>query len=329
MRIIDEIMKNNFCAVKSSLQKITIFLLLGTISGLNSCSPNTQIAASTENLNFPTPTRTPFQPLPKDSDISRSSPVPAETQPPQVQENDELQSEPVVAPGQYISIWISPDLPEGLQEHLTLPENLRQTDVEDRSILQLEIGTDKILDYWVYALAAPFPTYSSDISFEDLLSTWWGESSGPLLGKKLILNTNTYNVFSHYWGEPEDQNILVLSENELLENAWNNGYWAILPFEDLQPRWKVIRVNNISPLEKYPDLEHYPLAIPLTLNGDPDYRNKVLSDPAGALFSNNHDPDLMTIMAVTGVTALVRATASTMESEGYPLSSPGYWKLVK
>ena len=191
--------------------------------------------------------------------------MPAEIVQSEVQEKEDLQNEPGLAPGQYISIWISPDLPEGIQEHLTLPENLRQTDVQDRSILQLEIGTNGILDYWVYALAAPFPTYNSDISFEDLLSTWWGESSGPLQEKKLMLSENTFNVFSHYWGEPEAQNILVLPEAELLDNAWNNGYWAILPFEDLQPRWKVIRVNNISPLEKYPELEHYPACHPTGL----------------------------------------------------------------
>ena len=324
-------MEKNDCCLRTTSHKLLVVLILLSVFGVNSCSPTIQPSENTEVYYFPTPTRTPFQPLLKENVIISTSPATDENTESQAEETKEPQNESALATGQFISIWISPELPNGFQEHLTLSENLRQTDVKERSILQLEIGTENVLDYWVYALAAPFPTYENNVGYEDLLSTWWGESSGYLEGKKLLLSENTYTVFSRYWGEPEAENILVLSENEMLDKAWNNNDWAILPFENLQPRWKIIRVNEISPLEKYPDLEHYPLAVPLALKGEADYRDMVLSeiksDPTKTLFSNNHDPDKMTIMAVTGVTALVRATASTMEEQGilYPAQDIGNW----
>ncbi|MEI7989720.1 MAG: CapA family protein, partial [Chloroflexota bacterium] len=105
--------------------------------------------------------------------------------------------------------------------------------------------------------------------------------------------------------------------------------WAIIPFEKLSPRWKVLQVDGISPIHKDFNLQQYALSAPLSLEGNPRAAELVASvygEKAGdALLPLNRDPRRMTVLAMTGVTALVRATAATMESQGitYPAQDIG------
>src|SRR5690606_29759489 len=94
--------------------------------------------------------------------------------------------------------------------------------------------------------------------------------------------------------------------------------WAIVPFETLEPRWKVLAIDGLSPIHKDFSPEAYLLQIPISLTGE-------LGAMAGAgmnfpIPATNRDPQKLTVIAMTGVTALVRATAFTMEQQGitYP-----------
>jgi poly-gamma-glutamate synthesis protein (capsule biosynthesis protein) len=108
--------------------------------------------------------------------------------------------------------------------------------------------------------------------------------------------------------------------SDLLDTAWKRGQsWAILPFEDLIPEWKVLTVDGISPIQKGFNPERYTLTVPISLVGD------IPVSPI--LAAGNRDPEKLTILAMTGVTALVRATAFTMERQGvtYPARDIGPW----
>jgi poly-gamma-glutamate synthesis protein (capsule biosynthesis protein) len=77
---------------------------------------------------------------------------------------------------------------------------------------------------------------------------------------------------------------------------------------------------------------NYPLSVPLTLGGDatlaPAITTLYGANSASPLIpTNNRDPDKMTVLVMTGVTALVRATAHTMELQGitYPAVDIGAW----
>ena len=41
--------------------------------------------------------------------------------------------------------------------------------------------------------------------------------------------------------------------------------WAIIPFEELDPRWKVLTIDGQSPVRKDFDSATYPLSIPFSL----------------------------------------------------------------
>jgi poly-gamma-glutamate synthesis protein (capsule biosynthesis protein) len=109
-----------------------------------------------------------------------------------------------------------------------------------------------------------------------------------------------------------------MQPDEMLQTAWEQpGALFILPFEELEPRWKVLRVDGMSPLDKEFDPQKYPLGVwfDLTAAGNQTGAEGVL------LPATNRDPEKMTVVLMTGVTALVRATAAKMEAQG--MTFPG------
>ena len=50
-----------------------------------------------------------------------------------------------------------------------------------------------------------------------------------------------------------------------MDTAWKESAWAIIPFEDIQPKWKVLSVDGQSPIRKDFDADVYPLKIYFSL----------------------------------------------------------------
>ena len=129
-------------------------------------------------------------------------------------------------------------------------------------------------------------------------------------------------------GVRREASVQVIAKDELLDYAWaHQPALAIVPFEALDPRWKVLPVDGLSPIHKDFDLANYRLKIPISLNSDPELVALIKSN--FVIPPSNLDPQKMTIVAMTGVTALVRATASTMEKRGmlYPAQDIRDWLL--
>lgn len=262
----------------------------------------------------PTITLTPFQPVEAMPATSQGEGVPAA--PPVT---------PTMAPALgSVATWVSPALPAGFQESLALPAEFARAEAAGQAELRLEVGDSNPVSHWVYALVAPFPTIPNGVALRDIRRTWKGEASGPFGGRPLMMDENTRGVFSAWWGEPAPGSVEVLPAEELLERAWQERpSWAIVPFENIKPRWKVLEVDGASPLRKDFDLESYGLVVPISLSGDAD--TSAILAGAEAWPSTNRDANRLTTVALTGVTALVRATAFTMHRNGitYPAQDIG------
>jgi hypothetical protein len=262
--------------------------------------------------NRPVPTRTPFQPF-------SNTPLPETPT-----TSDATASLPAPAAG--IGLWVDPSLPSGVVASLRLPTVFSLASDATQAPLRLEVGIGGKLSYWVYSLVAPFPTLTSAVSAQDLLNCWRGTPSGPFAGRPLLLDDGTLQVFSRLWGEPAGGAVQVVPFDKLLETGWGQrDAWAIVPFEAVEPRWKVLEIDGNSPLHKDFNLEQYPLVVPLALQGSQPLAQAALSlygpdSPAPLLPPSNRDPGRLAVVALTGVTALVRATAATMEQKGilYP-----------
>jgi len=193
---------------------------------------------------------------------------------------------------------------------MVLASGLRE--VADRSAADVILdttpgpGAETLAAVWVYALVVPFPTVADAIPADELRRFWTGQSQGLFSGRPILMAESTYQGMVAIWGLPAPSAVRIAAEGELLDTAWvERDAWAIVPFEALEPRWKVLTIDQQSPLRNDFNPENYPLTI-----------NYYFSPELAYLPSTNRDPSKLTVLVMTGVTALVRATAARMEELG-------------
>jgi hypothetical protein len=168
-----------------------------------------------------------------------------------------------------VSIWVPPYLAETLGGALGDP--LRGLFVPDATTanVKLEVGEQNRVSQWMYALVTPFSSTIQGVSSNDLLLDWQGGSLGILGNQSLLMDQNTYDMLSAIWGPTARTSVNVLAKNDLLDYAWSHQpALAIVPFEALEPRWKVRPVDGLSLIHKDFDPANYRLKIPISLNGD-------------------------------------------------------------
>jgi len=220
-----------------------------------------------------------------------------------------------------VQIVTSTPVPAGLHIGDAVPSALRKQ-VEGLNV-RLDISTSLIQEpqpnetqfQWIYALVAPFPTVKDGVTFDELHLAWTeGTAPAPFDGHPLLMEESTLAAFTALWDEPTAGAVRIVAADRLLDEAWpETPSWGIIPFEALEPKWKVLTVDGQSPIRKNFDASKYPLVADFTLQSDTD-------TSASAFQTSNYDPSKMTTIIMTGVTALVRATAVTMELKGstYP-----------
>ena len=226
---------------------------------------------------------------------------------------------PVESP-KSLSLWVSPGLPTFLHD-TALAWGLPITTDHTFATISVDLAQPRPgamrISTWIYALVAPFPTVIDGVTSVELRAAWSGSSSGPFSGRPLLMDQATLNAFTALWGPPAEGAAKAIPADKLLDTTWSKlPSWAIVPFEALDKKWKVLTVDGQSPIHKKFDPIHYALAITYRLTcADPC---PLPSLPAFEF--TNRDPSMMSTLIMTGVTALVRGTAYTMERKGitYP-----------
>lgn len=224
------------------------------------------------------------------------------------------------------AVWLAPYLPQGLTDLLVLPDQAFQVSAQEDADLFIDVSADHTLTEWIYVLAAPFATVEDNVRLSDLQALWQGRVDEDFPAEKLIMSGNTKGVFEKLWGSASLTTVKVETEDVLLSTAWEEErIWALIPFENLEPRWKVIAVDNQSPIQKSFNSEIYGLKIPFSIIGAQETAEKFAQNygpnsTQPILPLSNRDADKLTTVALTGVTALVRGTAYLMEENGmtYP-----------
>jgi poly-gamma-glutamate synthesis protein (capsule biosynthesis protein) len=204
----------------------------------------------------------------------------------------------------FTGLLFSGSIPQGLKELIDGYEIPLDASI---SLDVANTSDDGIQFRWVYALVAPFPTVRDGVTSDELRSLW---SEG---GIPLLMAESTLKAFTAVWGEPGPGLVRSVADDQLLDTAWTESAWAIIPFESLEPKWKVLTIDGQSPIRRNFDPTEYPLIVDFTL----EPANNV---DASSWALSNYEPVKMTTVIMTGVTALVRATAVTMELKGsvYP-----------
>jgi hypothetical protein len=284
--------------IKASYLRLLLLIVSGVIVGCTLTTP------------IPTIITPPSQVIP-------TQPNNLTTEPPFSTQISGLEPSPSVI-AQPLKIWLAPYLPDKMRSSLLLPPDTLQLPSSEGAEITISISSQlsSADSLWVYALVAPFPTIPDGVTADELHQEWNGEGGSPFFSSPLLMDENTLQVLTTYWGEPNSQAVKVVPSDQLLEYAWNNQpSWAIVPFEKLEPKWKVLTINGQSPVRKDFNLLSYELTIPFSISGEGLTRPDRIGLP-----HTNRDSSKLTTVDLTGVTAMVRATAFAMEQEGvtYP-----------
>lgn len=225
-------------------------------------------------------------------------------------------------PLEALEVWIDPGLPQALQNQIQLPDSIKLAESEAQATLKLTMSPDAAdAVNWTYVLVAPFSSLLEDATFEQVQAAWQGQNG---LSAPLMVAEEDITALESLLGPLSRQSVKVVSAANLLEEAWNSrDVFALVPFEDLAPKWKVISLNGQSPVSNQFVEEDYPLLVKIGWVGDAEMLSLEPSLSAAGdlpLLAANRDPNKLTVVVMTGVTALVRATAVRMEEKGmtYP-----------
>lgn len=255
--------------------------------------------------------------------------------------------EPTPTPTPVKTIWIDPALPAGWRAALT--QHMREfaqrastpqqqvTLTEDGARADVRIRLDDAgapLITHTLAVAAPFPTVADGVAFSDVVRFWRGEpaalaglSDDGQTPPTLFLDPETHAALTLLLGPATDSpNIRITPAETILAATWaaRPAAFAILPFDRLEVRWKLLHVDGINLFEREADVSAYPLTLRVRAQGDPALIAEIATTVPAA---DNRDVSKMAIVAMTGVTALVRGTAVRMEEKGitYPAEKIRDW----
>lgn len=184
-------------------------------------------------------------------------------------------------------------------------------------------STDVTAMEQVLVPVVPFPTLTDEVAWDDIVAYWSGD--GAALSQlaagdappTLMVTEEVLSALTALLGEPDrSAPILTTERDSLVDEAWaaRPGAWSIVPFDELEPRWKTLRLDGVNILEKGLAEREWPLRLYFAVTGP-------RSGEVALTAYTNRDEVQMTVLVMTGVTAMVRGTAARMEEKGllYPV----------
>ncbi|MCB0033938.1 MAG: CapA family protein [Anaerolineales bacterium] len=162
---------------------------------------------------------------------------------------------------------------------------------------RLVLNGGEPLATWVYVAVGPFATLSDGV-------TW-----ASLQNETVLAAPSTAAAWQTTFA-----NMVVVGEDQLLDELWGQRPMvAIVPFHHLTAEMKALQVDGLTVLTRGLDTAVYPLTVTVGVTGNPE-----LIAELKALWplTTNRDEAKLTRVTMTGVTALVRATAAQMEYAG-------------
>lgn len=199
-------------------------------------------------------------------------------------------------------------------------------------------GTDGVPVYAVtFAAATRFDTIDTALAWDALRALWSGRPLTATAGvtatvvaatgaaavplTRVVVLSDTLPLLHQVLGAPSPAVVGVADLRAVVEAAWQDRTTlAIVPFDQLEPRLVVFAIDGQNPVENQAhfDPAHYPLVATV-------YAHRFANDAADrqrtdqllqALPAGNRDPERLTVVTMTGVTAMCRMTAAQMDRFG-------------
>lgn len=166
---------------------------------------------------------------------------------------------------------------------------------------------------WILSLVAPFNTITDGLDKGTIINYLSNKGELPFPYAQLVMPPSVYEVMNELYNQDLKQ-ILVVEQSDIVSYLYNHPQTlAIIPFDQITPALKVLRMDLISPFDQNFSPKDYELSIQLGLSCGSD---QIEDLPTWT----NRDPEKFTSVILTGTTALTRAIASRMEINGnqYP-----------
>ncbi len=236
-----------------------------------------------------------------------------------------------------VAIWVEPGAPAPLSQAVAAlisaeSADYRQANTSTEATLRVELlkpgFSGSALLERVYVPVAPFPTLADDIAWADI-QTFWAGDPDALMGLSdntapptLFITAETREALTAVLGQAaESARITIAAADELITRTWaaRPAAWAIVPFDALQPRWKVLRLDGLDIFDRGLDVSRYPLALRWGVSGPASEVAAFVARLPHDLVPTNRDPQALTLVVMTGVTAIARHSSTAIERSGDPL----------
>jgi len=157
-----------------------------------------------------------------------------------------------------VNLWIDEATPEAISirvrnELRKAFDEIKIVDRKEDSNIQVEINRNinNSVAIWILAPVVSFFRNFDDISYEDIKEFWAGNKealnyiSTDGSETELILTEEVFKVLKEILGESENENIKIVTEEELVLNIENNNSFSIVPFDNIEKEYKVLNLDNI------------------------------------------------------------------------------------
>jgi hypothetical protein len=169
----------------------------------------------------------------------------------------------------------------------------------------------------VYVPVARFATLRQGVTTEELKAIWSGQAATPLL-----VDEDAWASLRWLWGEPAaGAPVVSVRADALADRLWAEPEaLGIVPFHRLEPRLKALALDghlatdNALVLAEDGAPADYPLTIRIFAHGPAEAIERMRAALAERVVLADRDASRLTVLIMTGVTALTRATAAKMEA---------------
>ena len=182
----------------------------------------------------------------------------------------------------------------------------------------VEPGVGTLVYTVTFAVASRFDTLEPAIDWQQLRKNW---SSGSVSYTQIAVLSDTLPALRTVLGTAGPLVRGYAATEELIAAAWqDHTTLAVLPFDQLEPRLSVFAVDGQNPIENSAHFTatEYPLIADVYAQiAEGDAVALALARKAlGVLPAGNRLPEHLTIVAMSGVTAMCRQTAAQMDRLG-------------
>jgi hypothetical protein len=226
-------------------------------------------------------------------------------------------ADPIVSPTPSPSLSLEAEVPLGVVEAARAWAAQQGIAVIEKGTADVSLGLAAspdadLISERIFVPVQRFPSLREAISL-DTVRRAWAEPDSAL---RVLMTQDTADDLVRVWGMVQGQ-VSVVPNGELVDRLWEDeAAIGIVPFEQLEPRLNPLDLDGLSSVDNRLEQRAWPLAVRVWLHGTSPERESLLSYLHQNTIVSNRDPEKLTVLVMTGVTAMARMTALRMEQLG-------------